>query len=384
MNFINRFVAALVLAALACDCGMQSRASSTPTAGATTTAAPTSTISAGPSEASSPTPAVALVSFEPVFRVEAAELYAITDVHGGFLAGGCRLSLDFVCEGALLVRSPDGHSWSEVALPDADGRRIIEVAETPFGMIALGRTEGAEPPLSRAAWHSSDGERWEPFTIDAPASIVFESVVVLPDRTVLLGADYAFDFTVSNIAWATVDGNAWTSGTTPISAKVAVGPGLVAVGNECVDVCDPGSVNHVYRSSDGFEWTEETIPADLAAAQIDSLGVRAGRAVVGGTLFAPSGGAALLWHREPSGWRQTQLPGGIGYSFPKVLVIGDRELVVARSGVDGQPTGWWSADAMRYAPVRVLELRAHYVTDVAGEDPLVLLIDFKEIWIATF
>lgn len=381
---MNRFVVAFLFAALACACGQRPSASPILTAGATTAAAPTPTTSAGPSELASPTPLAASVSLDPVFRDDAAELRTITSVDGGFLAGGCRLNSEFACRGALLLRSPDGRSWSEVALPEVDGRRIVEVAQTPFGLLALGVTLVEEPPAFRVAWRSVDGTSWEPFAIPAPATIVFEQVVILPDRTVLLGGDYAFDMTVSDIAWATVDGSSWTSGTTPISAKVAAQPGLVAVGNGCVDVCPPETVNGIYRSTDGFEWTNETTPVDLAAAQISSLGVRDGRAVVGGTLFAPTGGSALLWHDEPLGWRETLLPGGAGYSFPSVLVIGDRELVIARSGVDGRPMGWWSADAVTYATVPVFELRQHYVTDVAGEDPLVLLVDFKEIWVADF
>lgn len=325
----------------------------------------------------------ASASFEPVFRVDAADLNAIASFDGGFLAGGCRLNPEASCESAVLLRSPDGRSWSEVALPEAEGRRIMEVAQTPFGLIALGSTVDAESPLLRAAWHSTDGERWDPFTIGAPASIVFESVVVLPDRTVFLGADYAFEMFVSNIAWATVDGSSWTSGTTPTSHKVAAQPGLVAIGHECVDTCE-APVNHVYRSSDGFEWIEETIPADLAAMVIRMLAARDGHAIVGGTTSYAATSEAALWLDEAPGWRRAELAGGSGYSVQSVLVHGENELVIARSDSDGSPKAWWSADGMTYAPVELSGLGDRSVRAAAGEDPLVLIVDSQEIWIAAF
>jgi len=386
---VNRLAVAVVLAALVCACGTQDAVTPSTSTGVTASPASSATALPSPSDEASPTPSEAAISLERVFKVDGAELSSIVAVPGGFLAGGCRLltSADgsVTCKGALLLRSPDGRSWQEIALPGADGRRITTVAPTPFGLLALGATVTTEPPALRVAWRSVDGTAWEPFLMPALETIVFEQVVVLPDRTVFFGADYQYDLTVSDIAWATVDGvTSWTSGSTPITGKIAADPGLVAAGSECVDVCDTEMLS-VHRSNDGFDWTEEQIPGALVATDLRVLSARDGRALLGGALGPRESPGAVLWYDDETlGWRPTNLVGGEGFAVVSVLVIDNRELVIGRSDADGATKAWLSTDHETYTPIEVSWSRDPYVRAAVGEGPLVLLVDDSEFWFASF
>ena len=377
---MKRILGAVVLVLLTSGCGPQPAGSSTPTAAASASASASSEPSADLSEPPSPTAGVASLSFERVFAIDGAELSSIVSVPGGFMAGGCRIA-ELGCTSALLLRSADGRSWSEVALPGAEGRRITTVAATPFGLLALGATATDTPPAHRAGWRSVDGLTWEPLTIPADDTIVFEQVVILPDRTVFLGADYAYDLVVSDIAWATADGSSWTSGTTPIRGIVAAQPGLVAIGDDCVDVC-PVAENRVSRSHDGFMWTDETIPPEMAGMAVTTLAALDGRAIVGG--ISGNEAAATLWRDEATGWHMLQFADGAGYSVASVLVAAGRVLVLARSELGGPVKGWLSADSETFRPVEDDGLGDRFIVGSAGGGPLVLLVDYREIWIATF
>ena len=379
-----RAISVLVLAAVAMGCG-RSATSVAPTHAPSTT--PTATGSTAATEAPSPTSEVPTLTFESTFAFVGGDLNAITAIDRGYLAGGCRYrppSGDGTvgCSEAIVLSSPDGRTWSEVDLPDAANKRVIEIARTPFGLVALGYTVVSEPPAFRAAWRSTDGHRWEPWSIDVPPTIAFDDVVVLPDRTLFIGEDYAADIPGSSEAWATVDGTSWSSGGMPNIPKVAAHPGVVAVGLEC-EGCEPGEENHLYRSSDGFEWTAESIPAEMAATTVSWLAARDGRAIIGGWTSSTGGSEAILWHDDPDGWRPVHLEGGVGYRIAAVLVVAHGELVHGRSDSDGPAKGWWSADGRTYSPIDVGGLGDAYIADATGLDPLVLLID-SQLWVMRF
>jgi hypothetical protein len=176
-----------------------------------------------------PTPSAVAISFERVFKDPGDVLTSLVALPDGFLAGGCRVGISavglFKCPRALLLRSLDGRSWSEVTLPDAAGRGIKTVARTPFGLIVLGTDVTADRGTVHVAWRSVDGTLWEPFPIPAPESIVFERTISLADRTVFFGGDTT-DVFGGGVAWATVDGITWTSGTAPFSPSVAASRAL--------------------------------------------------------------------------------------------------------------------------------------------------------------
>ena len=386
----GRFIVAIALAAATCACGMQAGASPTPSPSATaslTSAAPSSP----PPDEPSATPEVAGVSFERVFELEGASLGTIAAVPGGYIAGGCRhqpVAADGSwggCREALLLSSPDGRSWSEVSLPEAEGRGIAVVAHTHLGLLALGSNGGVDFVRQRAAWRSVDGTTWELFTMPAPETVIFERVVGLSDRTLLVGADAAEDFVRAH-TWATADGSSWTSGQPPIVPVIDGGTELVSVGKGCgSDTCEADSPTRVWRSIDGFEWAEETIPDDFVATAYTAFGIRNGRTIVGGTIGTDSSRELVLWHDDEMGWRRTTLEGGAGYLITSILDIAERHLVIASSDTDGPPIAWWSADTLVYERVELLGLGDHVIVGAAGHDPLVTIIEGqKELWAASF
>jgi hypothetical protein len=312
--------------------------------------------------------------------VQGAELYDVVAFAGGYAAAGCRLRPAGGCSEALALHSPDGRTWTPADVAGAAGRRVLDLADTPLGLFAFGSNEADQPPLSRTVWQSGDGTRWEPLTLPAPDSIVFSHVVVLGDRTVLFGFDSAYDFATETEAWSTADGQAWTSGTTPLSPKIAAYPGIVAIGDECVDVCAESPVS-VFRSVDGLAWTGDPVDPVLAQARVQVLGSWSGRAVVGGLLAGDGVAQPAVWFDDPGGWRMAPLDDGAGFGVDAILDLGDRLLVVGRSDDETPTRAWWSVDGRSWQRTAD-DIIGGRVVGSGGDEPLVVLVDYTSIWVA--
>jgi hypothetical protein len=280
------------------------------------------------------------------------------------------------------MQSRDGRTWVETEVgPDAAKRLVLTLADTPLGLLALGEAFVDEPPGSRAAWRSVDGSTWEWFDIPAPEAIVFEQAAVLGNRTVLLGSDMTYDIAVQTEVWST-DGTSWTSGSTPVSPKVEGHPGLVAVGDECVDVCEDGLPIQVFRSTDGLRWTKDARDPALTHARLIDMGSWKGRAVLAGARSDASGTRATVWIDGDNGWTIVALPGGEGWYAETVLELGDGLIVITRSDDDNTSRAWSSTNGHTWSRVSLEGVGDSYFGAVASGDPTVAIVNYQSIWIA--
>jgi hypothetical protein len=386
MRNVLRVISLLAVAVLAAGCaGAPIPASAAPRTSSSASATPSLYPSESPTPTMSPASATSEVRFEQVAVVNGAELHDVVEFGGGFVIAGCRLRPPANgsagrCADALVMHSTDGHSWTDAVVSGGTDRRIVALARTPLGLLAFGSDQASEPPQKRAVWRSDDGMRWEPFAITAPTSIVFRQAVVLDGRTVLLGFDSAYDFTLDTEAWATTDGRSWTRGRTPLSAKIATHPGLVAIGDECVDVCSDDLPLKVFRSINGLKWTQDAPDSALAGAQVHALGSWIGRAVIGGKLGSNRSAKAALWFDDPTGWRAVQLQGGSGYSVAAILDLGGSMLVEGRAEADGPPRAWSSSDSRTWHATAPGAIWSGQMTAYAGRDPIVVIVDGRSIW----
>lgn len=387
---MNRAIAAVLVAALMAACGQGAR---TGTPSSEPSASPSPSVAlATPTVAPSPTPQASegpvSLRFERVVNVHRiAELRAIAAFDGGYVAGGCRLrppsgdGTEGGCASAYTLLSRDGSTWTEVPVPDPTDVNVLGLSNTPFGVLAFGTTLRPEPPQSRAIWQLA-GDRWEVFAMPAPSSIVFRTALPVNGRTVFLGSDTTYDLAVETEAWSTVDGTSWSTGSTPLSPKIAAAPGLVAVGDECVDVCEPNSQTHVYRSTDAFTWTEDQVSPDLESSGVAAIATWNGRAIIGGSTQSGVETAAAVWLDEATGWRPVALPNGMGYTVAELIVSAHGAIAIAPSNSDQPPAVWWSPDAMLWTPVRLEGIAQGYIVASAGEDPLFVIVDYDSIWVS--
>ena len=318
--------------------------------------------------------------------VDDVELYDVEAFDGGFVAGGCRLRTTddggVECAEPAVLHSADGRDWRDVELPGETARRILGIAATPLGLLAMGSDVPSEPPMTRSVWRSDDGVRWEPFDVPAPTSIVFEKAVGIGDRTVLLGSDTTSDLYVQTEVWTT-DGSSWTSGTTPMAGKVAAHPGLVGIGTECFsDTCPDDLPLKVYRSIDGLTWTEDAHDSAVAEARIAMLGSSAGRAIL--VAVEPDGAMSdgTTWIDAPDGWQAGHLAGSSGFAPGAILERDGLPLIIARREADGAVRAWSSAEGKSWTRVSVDGRVDGYIVDAAGEGPIVFIVGYQSIWIA--
>jgi hypothetical protein len=339
-------------------------------------------VPASPAPVSSPSGSAGL-SFERVGTVEDAELSAAAAFDGGFVVGGCRLrppssESDYgSCVEAVVMFSPDGRTWTDAVVPGSAGMQIRGFSDTPLGLLALGSKLVDHPPGERAIWRSIDGIHWEPFAMSAPSAIVFDQAFVLAGRTVLIGSDTNYDFSVQTEAWTTTDGRTWTRGETPMYAKVAAEPGIVAIGNGCVDICPDDLPTLVARSADGLAWVDGTAPPE--ADSFWPVGTWMGRAVVAGTVD----GAAAVWFDESPGWRLSRLPAGAGQVVSTLIDADDRLIALTRTEDDRLGPAWWTSDGRTWERGAAGGLAPDdYVAASAGNHPLLIVVDYDSWWLS--
>lgn len=376
-----RILTTLLIAALAAGCTAQGEMSATPDPTATPAPATPPASSSPASPGPTATEPGVRFEFERTLVRDGAELSAVTAFDGGFIAVGCVLLMDGPCERGLILGSPDGRAWHEVAVPDAAGRRIIAVGVTSLGLLALGSTQNSEPPQQRAMWRSLDGETWETYAMDAPTSIVFDQAASVSGRTVLIGSDSAFDLPAQTEVWASVDGRTWSAGTSPLTLKIAAHPGLVAVGDECEACEDPST--RVFRSSDGLEWAETDVPPEMARTAVTDLASLTGRAIVAGVAAEDGAERAVLWFDEPAGWRQILLGDADEVSTTTIEPAPGGILVAAYGASTGSPLAWWSAYGIAWLPAQLDGLDGGSISASAADDRVIVILSGTSIWVSS-
>lgn len=305
---------------------------------------------------------------EPAFGVDDGldtTVYDGTVWSGGYILLGATTRADRGGRSAVVWYSTDGRTWERTADPDgvlgaADDQQLLDVAEGPDGLVAVGtrgaalagavwrsdregdewrlvtddafrdasptavaagpaglvavgtRTTGGETRAT--VWTSDVGDRWRRSDAALPAAAEPSAIAALPDRYVVVGAIDVGGATAA-AAWTSHDGRVWTQAagdgfaragqdgtpTDVAATDVDAQPGrLLAVGESA------GAGTPVWSSTDGTSWVEEPVPSLLAAApggRLEAVGLAADGAVVA------VGGAAspLVYSRSAADglWRDT-------------------------------------------------------------------------------
>lgn len=292
-----------------------------------------------------------------------AEMLAVTTGGPGFVAAG------YDGDDAAVWTSSDGERWSRSALGSAvlggDGRQVIyDIAAAGPGLVAVG-ADG----FGAAVWTSPDGSRWTRVAAGDPAltatlGLAMFGVAPGGPGLVAVGAE-----TVDAVpaAWASVDGTEWTRvasdgllgapsasltrfapmsdgpPVTQLSAVVAGGPGLVAVGE------DRGEAG-VWVSTDGLDWQrvaddDGTFRGENRRWLADVVATDQGLVAVG---YDGDEDAAAVW-TSSDGLTWTRLPhdeselGGSGTQSMRAVVATETGLVAA-GGDAGAAAVWSSPD----------------------------------------
>jgi hypothetical protein len=340
------------------------------------------TVAAPPSDV----PALAEIRFERVANFDDSELHAAAAFDGGFVVGGCRLGRaadgsGTGCADARILHSTHGRTWTDASVPAAAGRSVLGLAVTPLGLLAFGSDQASGPPRTRSIWNSSDGVHWSSFSMPAPRSIVFNRAFVLGGRTLLIGEDSNYDFTQETEVWATTDGRRWKHGETPSTTKVAGRPGLIAIGDACIDLCPDDLPIVVHRTHDGFTWREDPADPAFAKAHVFATASWAGRAMAAGTRGSGASAEGVVWIDEFDGWQPVRLDDRRNDSVGMLIDVGDRMIAVGSQQGDAVTSAWSTVDGRGWKPIG-MSGNDGYLVAWAGTNPLIALTGYRSIAIA--
>ncbi len=389
---MKRFLSLVAVLVIACG---QASVSPSAVVGPSETPPPgASSIPATPSSASLSGSAL---RFEQVSLLTGLELEAVTAINDGFVAVGCRTTepdpSGAGCSNAVALTSEDGRSWTEAAVEDGSGAQMHAIAETPLGLLAVGRSAVNEPvpTIVGAVWRSSDGRRWERMDVPDASGRTFLGVAALGERTVLVAGKSFVDgpLAFGLEAWATIDGRSWIKNeavdNVTFTQLVAAHPGLVALGSDCVETCGPLPDVFVWRSVAGLGWSPDAMATVFEGAAIHRIVPWGGGLVGTGTVGVAENLRAAVWFDANGEWQRLELPGGSGLQ-PSEIRATEEGLLVVASAAQVEPAevrAWSSPDGRTWAPLAVDGLTAHDVRLAGRGDVVVALADRSTIWVST-
>ncbi|WP_271222791.1 hypothetical protein [Streptosporangium carneum] len=261
----------------------------------------------------------------------------------GRVAGGDGLWLaagnDLLGSGRGLWTSADGESWAAVDPGKlgafSDGDKIMDLARTSSGFVAVGTTVLQDGTVGAVSWVSPDGQSWERVdtrkigTSDKVRGL--KAVVASDDAVVALG-DPAQGGSSAVVLRSADGGKTWQragqapAGVLPESgALAAASGGFVLVPTQ--QRSDKGDVD-VYCSSEGVDWARCGAITGLAR---DGSGVkRLASSGAGIAAIAESGFEryAVYTSRDGRDWRKTTDLGEVPGSLRALALSDDGTLVV--------------------------------------------------------
>lgn len=269
---------------------------------------------------------------------------------------------------AALFVSPAGLSWSQLAVPLGFTSWLAwpgSLAAGPSGVVAIGSVRDAETGAWRASpWLSTDGREWRPADPQPGfGGIIVTGASTTPEGFVAVGCRATETVCLGLAVLLSHDGLAWTRIPDVPGAKglpegvVAGASGLVAWGNDCVDVC--GEVHGLlWTSTDGTDWAVVPSAPELEEAAFGAVAAWSGGFVAVGSeghrdeQTGESSSSAAAW-ASPDGrsWTRVQDADAFeGASLTGVLASGSI-LVAVGSTVDGdfaRAAMWTSADGLTW------------------------------------
>ena len=281
-------------------------------------------------------------------------------------------------------------SWRRVPLDPTiipDGR-LYAVAQGQDGLVALGLRREADGTTSRLLLGSADGSSWEAMAVFEGEAIPTSIIAAGPGLVAAGRVDADNCYGWNAVFFHSADGISWTQvppsaglGNAEVYGLVAVGSGLVAIGETClrtpvVESTWEGAV--VWTSPDGLTWDRVAEPSGLDEAHwLEAVGSRVvaiGWEATDGpqpivTAFVSEDGISWTqaFRDESGGGSGASAVGGQGYT-----VAGRRgtELIrLTASQGSGRMSAWSSPDGLTWtrAEVEVPDIgRLRAVAGVGG------------------
>ncbi len=185
---------------------------------------------------------------------------------------------------AAVWTSPDGTDWTRLIVPSFGGtgdQAILGGATLGGDVVAVGLATTATGDRDAAAWVGTSGgwSRVQDISLGGPGDQQITAIVAGGPGLVAVGSDNAGG-NVEAAVWTSADGRSWqrvsaahlpsaSPGDRSMSTVTLVGSALVAGGSS--DTGDGRSIGAIWFSADGTSWTRQ--PADAAStAALDGIG----------------------------------------------------------------------------------------------------------------
>jgi len=234
---------------------------------------------------------------EPAARMTSVAIGSVT-VAGGWAGGPSDTPA------ARFWVSRDGTSW-RAAHTDGEmavNARILAVAASPNGYVAVGQTGSEGQPTGATAWFSADGLTWSRVADrDLPQDAVLEAVASTSDGFMAVGSSVARDRAV---VWQSPGGHTWTAAADdPVFHHFGLKVRMLGVARQAVGAVAVGvslfgtqfGSATVWQTADGRSWQRVPDAAVFDGGEMAGAVEREGTLVVVGTWGAPDQYVPTVW-----------------------------------------------------------------------------------------
>ncbi len=226
---------------------------------------------------------------------------------------------------AAAWRSPDGLTWTEVALPASVGDTSTSAGGIVYGpteFVAIGDARDEQGRDRARIWTSLTGETWTPATAPPPAAgVTLNEIATMSSGYLVVG--YRYPAGGDALAWSSTDGDSWTRevidthGPEVVASSLVVRPdgSVLAAGGATRSVADESArFRPRFWTRDARGWRRHRTSLDRESLSVVGL-VRVGERYYARAFDPRHGGTRTYVSTDAISWQRSTTFDGCSWTF---------------------------------------------------------------------
>lgn len=320
-------------------------------------------------------PSLAPVTWTETYGNELAELRDVVAGPRGFIASGCTTDPSGNCLRGLLLTSPDGTSWTDIALDGAADTLISRLRRVDDRLFALGtRIDNKAHKLEPVIWTSLDGGPWSQSRLVSSTNMAINDIIDSPVGTLAVGVHAPYDSEGSGfVAWDVAADGSFGEPTDVRPTEAVYVADAAWAGDRFLAWGPGGALGEVLStvllaSTDGKAWKVLPEASAFGGSYVSQVAAVGDRLVAVGATGGSWPTSPRAWtSADGNTWEAASVPTDPGAMY--TVEVADTQ-VIARgkepAGTEDRPVTWTSTDGAAWTRL----LPGEAMPDLAGFDAL--------------